>query len=194
MGLPINKLIVATNQNDILHRAISSGNYEAQKVKETISPSMDIQVASNFERLIYDIQNQDTKKTKNIMMDIKNKNKYKIDDESLNRIRDSFLSASLNENETLEVIKKIYENQKIILDPHSAVGYGALEKLKIQKDAVVLATAHPCKFPEAILKAIDKNVNLPNNLKNILEEKENFSIIENNIDKVKAHIAASLAS
>jgi len=128
------------------------------------------------------------------MMDIKNNNKYKIDDESLIRIRDSFLSASLNENETLEVIKKIYENQKIILDPHSAVGYGALEKLKIQKDAVVLATAHPCKFPEAILKAIDKNVNLPNNLKNILEEKENFSIIENNIDKVKAHIAASLAS
>jgi threonine synthase len=194
MGLPINKLIVATNQNDILHRAISSGNYEAQKVKETISPSMDIQVASNFERLVYDIQNQDTKKTKNIMMDIKNNNKYKIDDESLIRIRDSFLSASLNENETLEVIKKIYENQKIILDPHSAVGYGALEKLKIQKDAVVLATAHPCKFPEAILKAIDKNVNLPNNLKNILEEKENFSIIENNIDKVKAHVAASLAS
>ena len=194
MGLPINKLIVATNQNDILHRAISSGSYEAQKVKETISPSMDIQVASNFERLIYDIQNQDAEKTKNIMMDIKNNHKYKIDDESLIRIKDSFLSESLNESETLEVIKKIYENQKIILDPHTAVGYGAIEKLKIQTNCVILATAHPCKFPEAILRAIDKNVNLPNNLKNILEEKENFSIIENNIDKVKAYIAASLAS
>ncbi len=194
MGLPIGKLIVATNQNDILHRAISSGNYEAREVKETISPSMDIQVASNFERLIYDIEDQNSEKTKNIMISIKNNNKYEINEQSLQRIRENFSSESMNEDETIEIIKKAFANHKIILDPHTAVGFGVIEKLKIKNDCVIIATAHPCKFPEVIHKAIGKNVNLPNDSKDIMKEKENFSVIENDIDKVKSYIAASLAS
>ena len=95
MGLPINKLIVATNQNDILHRAISKGKYETETVSETISPSMDIQIASNFERLIYDLSNSDDKETKKIMNEIKQEGKYIISKENLEKINKDFQSASI---------------------------------------------------------------------------------------------------
>ena len=128
MGLPIDKLIVATNQNDILHRAISNGQYKAHSVVETLSPSMDIQVASNFERLIYDINEQNTDKTSTIMQGIKNENKYLIEEKELKEIRKDFVSETISEQELLSYIKKVYENHNIIIDPHTAVGLGALEK------------------------------------------------------------------
>ena len=143
MGLPINKLIVATNQNDILHRAISKGSYDAEKVSETISPSMDIQIASNFERLIFDLNNEDDKQTSLDMKNIKENGKYLIGDDKLNKIRENFLSASLSENETLEVIKKVYEKFSVVLDPHTAIGYGAFDKHNLKGNNIVLATAHP---------------------------------------------------
>lgn len=125
MGLPINKLVVATNQNDILHRAISKGSYEVEKVTETISPSMDIQIASNFERLIYDLNDCDDAQTINAMNDIREKGKYTIDQERLNKINTDFLSSKMSEEEVLETIKKVYDKFDIVLDPHSAIGYGA---------------------------------------------------------------------
>jgi len=129
MGLPIDKLIVATNQNDILHRAISNGQYKAHSVVETLSPSMDIQVASNFERLIYDINDQNTDKTSKIMQSIKNEKKYLIEEKELKKIKKDFVSETISEQELLSCIKKVYENYKIIIDPHTAVGLGALKKL-----------------------------------------------------------------
>ena len=128
------------------------------------------------------------------MISIKNNNKYEINKQSLQRIRENFSSESMNEDETIEIIKKAFANHKIILDPHTAVGFGVIEKLKIKNDCVIIATAHPCKFPEVIHKAIGKNVKLPNDSNDIMNEKENFSVIENDIDKVKSYIAASLAS
>ena len=192
MGLPINKLLVATNQNDILHRAISNGKYEAEKVSETISPSMDIQIASNFERLIYDLNNFNDFETKNVMSDIKKNGKYIIPKEKLEKIKEDFLSASLNESETLNTIKKTYEEFKIILDPHTAIGFGALNKVKLDGNSIVLATAHPSKFPDAINKAINVNPNLPDRLKRVLDEKENYDIISNNLKKVKEYIMDQL--
>ena len=115
MGLPINKLIVATNQNDILHRAISEGSYEVEKVSETISPSMDIQIASNFERLIFEIQGCNSDKTKNIMAKVK-ENNYKLDETSLNKINKDFLSEKLSEDETINEIKEVFKNHNIVLD------------------------------------------------------------------------------
>ena len=153
MGLPINKLIVATNQNDILHRAISKGSYEAEKVSETISPSMDIQIASNFERLIFDLNNEDDKQTSLDMKNIKENGKYLIGEDKLNKIRENFLSARMSEDETLEVIKKVYEKFSVVLDPHTAIGYGAFDKHNLRGNNIVLATAHPCKFPDAVSKA-----------------------------------------
>ena len=192
MGLPIDKLIVATNQNDILHRAISKGKYETNSVVETLSPSMDIQVASNFERLIYDLNEQSADKTNKIMQEIKIKKKYLIEKKELNKIKEDFISESVSEEELLFCIKKVYENYKIIIDPHTAVGLRALEKINLNGKNVVLSTAHPCKFPEAIQKAINVNSELPSELNYILNEKENFVVIQNNIEKVKEYILSKL--
>ena len=192
MGLPIEKLIVATNQNDILHRAISKGKYESHSVVETLSPSMDIQVASNFERLIYDLNGQSADKTNKIMQEIKIKKKYLIEKKELTKIKEDFLSESVSEEELLFCIKKVYENYKMIIDPHTAVGLRALEKINLNGKNVVLSTAHPCKFPEAIQKAINVNSELPSELNYILNEKENFVVIQNNIEKVKEYMLSKL--
>ena len=188
MGLPINKLIVATNQNDILHRAISKGEYNIEKVYETISPSMDIQLASNFERLLYDVNNHDDTETASVMQDIKEKGKYIIDKEKLEKINIDFLSARVSEEEVLKTIKDVHDKYETILDPHTAIGYNAFDKINLKGNNIVLATAHACKFPDAIKKSINQNANLPKELMFILSEKENYDIIDNNLDKIKKHI------
>jgi threonine synthase len=188
MGLPINKLIVATNQNDILHRAISNGNYKAENVTETNSPSMDIQIASNFERLIYDLNDCDDNETRKIMNGIKDNGKYIISKNNMEKINKDFLSASMNEKEVLDIIKEVHIKYGIILDPHSAIGFGSLNKLKIDGNNIVLATAHPCKFPDAINKSIGVKPDLPDELKYVMDEKENYDIISNNIGKAQQYI------
>ena len=189
MGLPINKLIVATNENDILHRAISKGDYISKEVKETSSPSMDIQLASNFERLIYYVNNSDSKITADIMKKIK-QNTYQIDKSSLEIIQKDFLSESCNEKETLDIIKKTYQENNMILDPHTAVGVGAAKKLSFN-DCVVLSTAHPCKFPDAINNAINKDEKLPEELQHVLDKDENFKVLNNNTEDVKNFVKSN---
>jgi threonine synthase len=188
MGLPINKLIVATNQNDILHRAISKGSYQVENVSETISPSMDIQVASNFERLLYDLNEGDDLQTIEAMKNIKEKGKHIINQEKLDKINGDFLSARMSEEEVLKTISKVYEKFKIVLDPHSAIGYGAFDKINLEGNNIVLATAHPCKFPDAIKKAINLKEDLPKELMFVMEEKENYDILNNDVEKIKQHI------
>jgi len=183
MGLPIDKLIVATNENDILHRAISKGDYVSKEVKETLSPSMDIQLASNFERLIYYVNNSDSSKTAEIMKKVK-QNSYQIEKNNLDIIQKDFLSESCSEQETLDIIKKNYEKNNIILDPHTAVGVGAINKLSLN-DCVVLSTAHPCKFPDATKNAINEYEKLPDELQHVLDKEENFQVIKNDIEEVK---------
>ena len=188
MGLPINKFIVATNKNDILHRAISNGNYEAESVSETNSPSMDIQIASNFERLIYDLNDCDDNETSTIMHGIKRKGKYIISKDKMEKINKDFLSASMNEEEILDTIKEVHIKYNIILDPHSAIGFGSLNKVNLEGNNIVLATAHPCKFPEAIEKSIGIKPALPDELKYVMDEKENYDIISNNLSKTQQYI------
>ena len=190
MGLPIDKLIVATNENDILHRAISNGDYISKKVKETLSPSMDIQLASNFERLIYYVNNSNSEITSDIMKKIK-QNEYKIDKSNLDIIQKDFVSESCNENETLEIIKKNFEKNNIILDPHTAVGVGAAHKLSFN-DCVVLSTAHPCKFPAATDNAINKHEELPQELQYVHGKKENFQLLKNDTEAVKIFVKSKL--
>ncbi len=190
MGLPIDKLIVATNENDILHRAISNGDYVSKKVKETLSPSMDIQLASNFERLIYYVNNSNSEITSDIMKKIK-KNEYKIDKSNLGIIQKDFVSESCNENETLEIIKKNFEKNNVILDPHTAVGVGAANKLNLN-DCVVLSTAHPCKFPAATDNAINKHEELPKELQYVHGKEENFQLLKNDKEAVKNFVKSKL--
>jgi len=190
MGLPIGKLIVATNENDILHRAISKGDYVSKEVKETFSPSMDIQLASNFERLIYYVNNSDSEKTAEIMKKVK-QNSYQIEKKNLEIIQKDFLSESCNEQETLDIIKKNYEENNIILDPHTAVGVGAAKKLSFN-DCVVLSTAHPCKFPDATKNAINKHEKLPEELQYVLDKDEKFQVLKNNTEDVKNFVKSKI--
>ena len=190
MGLPIDKLIVATNDNDILHRAISKGDYISKEVKETLSPSMDIQLASNFERLIYYVNNSDSVKTAEIMKKVK-QNSYQIEKNNLDIIQKDFLSECCNEQETLDIIKKNHVENNIILDPHTAVGVGAAKKLSFN-DCVVLSTAHPCKFPDATNNAINKHEKLPKQLQHVLDKDENFQVLKNNTEDVKNFIKSKI--
>ena len=192
IGLPINKFVVATNQNDILYRAITNGTYNVENVLETISPSMDIQIASNFERLIFDLNNHSDKKTINVMESIKEKGKYAIQKDCLDKINVDFLSSRMDENEVLNTIKTVYEKFDKVLDPHSAIGYGAFDKVNLKGNNIVLATAHPCKFPDAIEKAINIKADLPEELRFILDQKENYDIIENNLKQVKQYILGKI--
>ncbi len=190
MGLPINKLIVATNENDILHRAISRGDYVSKEVKETSSPSMDIQLASNFERLIYYINKSDSKITKDIMKKVK-QNSYQIEKNKLEIIQKDFISESCSEKETLDIIKNIYEKNNVILDPHTAIGVGAAHKLSFN-DCVVLSTAHPCKFPDATINSINKYETLPEELSHVLNKQENFQVLENDVEEVKNFVKKNI--
>ena len=186
IGLPIGKLVVATNKNDILHRAISKGDYKIKKVEETFSPSMDIQIASNFERLLYDLNDKDSEKTLEIMKKIKS-NEYYLDQEMIKKINKDFLSESLSEEETLNEISETYNENKYILDPHTAIGLGVAKKLNLD-NCIVLATAHPAKFPDAITKSINQKIDLPIELAYINNKKENFQIIDNSIEKIMEYI------
>ena len=191
LGLPIDKLIVATNKNDILHRAISEGDYTQKKVEETNTPSMDIQIASNVERLLYDIKDCNSELTKKVMSEIKN-NTYKIDKNDLDKIKKNFISEMLDEKETIEMIKIINDEHQIVVDPHTAVGIGAARKLELEKNCIVLSTAHPSKFPQAIEDAISKTENLPDSLSYINDRKEKFKVIPNEIEKVKEYVMKSI--
>ena len=190
MGLPIDKLIVATNENDILHRAITKGDYISKEVRETLSPSMDIQLASNFERLIYYVNHSNSEKTAEIMKKVK-QNSYQIEKRDLDIIQKDFLSESCNEKETLGIIKKNYEENGVVLDPHTAIGVGAAQKLSLN-DCVVLSTAHPCKFPDATNNAINKHEKLPKELQHVLNKNENFQVLKNSTDEVKKFIKSKI--
>ena len=186
MGLPIKKLIVCSNKNDILTRFFSNGVMKKKVARESLSPSMDIQVSSNFERLLFQIYDNNSEKIIEIMEDIKN-NEFNLDDIALKKIQKDFLSESLNEKEILDIIKKVYKNYKVVIDPHTAIGVGAVKKMK-KKNFVVLATAHPCKFPNAIFKSIEKKVDLPNHLKGILNQKEEYEVFQNDLESLKSYI------
>ena len=188
MGLPINKLLIATNKNDILKRVIDTGIYKPQKVKQTISPSMDIQVASNFERLIFDICSKNSTKTIKFMKDLKEKGKIKFQKKEHKKLKENFLSESVDDNETKLIISKIYKQNKKLIDPHTAVGIGAVKKSDLSGNTIILATAHPFKFSNIVLKETGSKPTISGNLKDIILRKEKFDQLNKNIEDVKKYI------
>ena len=188
MGLPINKLIVATNKNDILKRVINTGVYKPKEVEQTISPSMDIQVASNFERLIFFANLKNDLATANTMQELKENNEFKLSDQLISIIKNDFIFESLSEKETKNIIKKINDDYNILVDPHTAVGIGVLGKIPNEGINIVLSTAHPCKFPEAVKSASGRFPSFPFGLEKIMEKKENFNILPNNLVTIKKFI------
>ena len=188
MGLPINKLIIATNSNDILKRTVNTGIYKPLKVEHTVSPSMDIQVASNFERLVFDVCSCDSNKTLKLMNDLSEIGKFRLEKKELKKIKESFCSESLSEEETKTVIKEVYKNQKILIDPHTAVAIGAVNKISLEGNTVILATAHSSKFSDVVMKETSIKPELPENLKNILVEKEKYEKLSKDLKKIQNYI------
>ena len=192
MGLPINKLIVATNDNDILQRVINTGEYKPDKVKPSISPSMDIQVASNFERLLFYIVGQDDKKVSLLMDHLSKKGFFKLDQNEIEEIKKDFEAVKINDESTQLIIKNINDQFKFIVDPHTATGFGAIKKTKGLENIVVLGTAHPFKFSDTVKKATGKNLETPSHLKIDLDKKEKFDIIENSNSQIKDYILSKI--
>ena len=188
MGLPIDKLIVATNENDILQKVISTGEYKPGKVKPSLSPSMDIQVSSNFERLLYDIVKQDDKKVASLMNDLLTKGFFKLDQKEIEIIKKDFCSEKVNDQEILSIIKDLNIQSKFILDPHTATALGAVKKIGNISETIILGTAHPYKFLETVKKATGKEINAPTQLLNIVDKEEKFDIVGNNLSKIKNYI------
>ena len=188
MGLPIDKLIVATNENDILQRVINTGEYKPDKVKPSLSPSMDIQVSSNFERLLFYILNKDDQKVATLMKSLKDDGSFKLNKEEVNEIKKDFKAEKISDSETLSIIKEVYNKEKFIIDPHTATAFGAINKIGELNNIVVLGTAHPYKFLETVKKATGKNVEPPHQLEKFMDKDEKFVIIENDNEKIKKYI------
>jgi threonine synthase len=198
IGLPISKLICGSNQNDILTRFFNNGLMERKNVLPSYSPSMDIQVSSNFERLLYEINERDTDKVKQQMKEFKNNGNFEITKNQLEKINNLFSAYMISDEETLEIINKVYTDYNYILDPHSAIGYGAAQKALdnniISKDMSVisLACAHPAKFPEIISKSINLMPKKPFHLENIMSSKEYFNIMDPSINDVQNFIKSNM--
>ena len=188
MGLPINKLIISTNSNDILKRVVRTGIYKPTKVEHTVSPSMDIQVASNFERLVFDLYEGNSSQTLKLMNDLKNNGEFKLRKKYLKKIQENFISESLSEKETKSEISRIYKKERIMLDPHTAVAVGTIGKLSIKGNTIVLATAHPAKFSDMLVKELNIRPELPEKLKNILNKKESYKRLSSDLKEIKKYI------
>ena len=188
MGLPVDKLIVATNENDILSRVLNSGEYRPFKVKPSLSPSMDIQVASNFERLLFDVLNGDDQKVSKSMKSLNENGFFELEKEELKKIKENFEAEKINDSDTLRIIKDFFINYGFILDPHTATAVGAAYKVKNRSKTVILGTAHPYKFLETIKLAIGKNVDPPKQFLDLSEKVEKFEIIDNKLENIKRYI------
>ncbi len=189
MGLNIKELIVSTNQNNILERCINSGEYKPLNVLQSVSPSMDIQVASNFERILFYACGENSDILIKLMKDLKYHGKFNLSQKQLQNIQDNFSASSCSEEETISIIKNIYEKHNYIIDPHTATAVKPLLKKKyLNEKCFCFETAHSSKFPLAIQKAINLRSELPGKLKKIEFKIEKYDIIENQIDLVKDYI------
>ncbi len=187
----IDRLILATNENNILTRFILEGRYERGQVIPTLSPSMDIQVASNFERYLYYLFDQDSRKVLEAMKEFSEKGSFSIDHHLMPRVRRDFSTASIDQSETVDTIRSFYKRFEYVLDPHTAVGVAAAKRLSKELPpgpVVCLATAHPAKFPEAVRKAIGREPERPPGLKGIEEKKSRFKVLQPDVDEVKRFI------
>jgi threonine synthase len=188
MGLPIEKLIVATNENDILQRAINKGVYRPSKVKASISPSMDIQVSSNFERLLFYVLNSEDLEVKKLMNNLETKGYFKLTKIQKKIIQKDFSAVKVTNKETKKIIKKVFLESNFFIDPHTATGFYAANKIKNNYPSIILGTAHPYKFLETMMSVTGKNIKKPSQVANLIFGKEKYDILSNNTNKIKKYI------
>ena len=193
MGLPIDRLIIATNKNDILHRFISKNSYSLGTLEPSLSPSMDIMVSSNFERFLFDLFEGDAGRVEAFVKSL-NSNPQQVSETEWNRAKRVFDSCRVDDDATCAIIKEVYEEYGYVLDPHSATGVMAARECCAgsANPVICLATAHPAKFAEAIERAGLETPALPEHLKDLLEREERFKVLPAELDAVKALINESL--
>ena len=185
LGLPVNKFICASNNNNVLYDFLTTGTYDRNReFLKTISPSMDILISSNLERLLYDLSGADDKYIKSLMEDLNKNGKYQVNDEILKKIKEQFGAGYATDEETAKTIKKVWEEEKYLLDPHTAVAYKVMLEQNLSEPTVVLSTASPYKFCASVANALlnihdedefvlmqklyeTTKVEIPENLKNL---------------------------
>lgn len=191
MGLPIAKLIVATNVNDILYRALSRGDYSAATVSPTATPSMDIQVSSNFERLLFDLSGRDGTNIAAMMDGFAQNGAMTLPDAMVQGARPLFVADRIDGDEMALAIRWAQDHCGQLIDPHTAVGLAAARRAGLPADVpvVTLATAHPGKFRDAVERASGKRPSLPGRIGALFEREERCTVLPSDYDAVRAYIA-----
>jgi threonine synthase len=192
MGLPIQRLAIATNVNDILHRTLKTGRYEVRGVTATSSPSMDIQVSSNFERLLFELLGRHASAVRLLMAGLSQSGSYTLDEAAREKLASLFTSGSADETETADTIRRIRRHTGVLIDPHTAVGVTVANRLVGDTPMITLATAHPSKFPDAVEKATGERPELPVWAQSILAREENYRLLPADLATVEHEIEARL--
>ena len=191
LGLPVDRFVVGSNRNDILTRFFASGSMEKGEVHSTISPSMDIQVSSNFERLLFELEGRDGGRVASIMAGLGDSGRFAVDAGTLKAAQALFEGASFDDEETKATIKAVFDATGELVDPHTAVGIAAARARRRDPDRpmIALATAHPAKFPDAVEDATGVRPDLPERLSNLLELEERCQVLANDLSAVQAHVS-----
>jgi threonine synthase len=189
MGLPVDQLVIGSNSNDILTRWATDGTLVAEPVVPTYSPSMDIQVSSNHERLLFELAGRDGPRTADLLTRFRGLGAVEAPQ------TDRFDAASLDDRATLDVIRGVHEATGMLVDPHTAVGIGAARaRRRGDGPMVALATAHPAKFPDAVEQATGIRPPLPDRLADLFEREERFDVLANDLDAVRAYVLAAVTA
>lgn len=192
MGLPVEQLIIATNSNDILHRCISANDHSKKPLVHSLSPSMDIMVSSNFERMLFDLYGRDGEAIAQLMDNFKNTGELSLSDAALGKAQQLFSSYRLDDEETVAVIRDVFESTEYLLDPHTAIGVQAARKTRknTHTPVICLATAHPAKFAEAVRKAGQaEDPQLPHHMQDLMTREERYEVLANDIASVHSFMA-----
>lgn len=191
MGLPIDKLVIATNANDILRRTLETGRYDMAGVSPTISPSMDIQISSNFERLLFEAAGRDADAVQRMMAALKQSRGFDLPEAALDAIRQVFSAGTTDEAATRSTIAGTFADSAYLLDPHTAVGAGvARRQMHSGRPMITLATAHPAKFPAAVAEACGIEPALPVWLADLYERPERVTVLDNDQREIEDFIEA----
>ncbi len=190
MGLPVGRLVIATNQNDILHRTLETGTYARGEVAPSISPSMDIQVSSNFERLLFEVNDREGAAVAQQMQEFTASGRFALSQGALSRLREDFDSARVSEEETLGTIAGAAKCTAHLVCPHTAVGMMAAHERRGNPAVpmVVLGTAHPAKFPDAVEKATGTRPALPPHMADLYRRPERVTRVANDLGAIEALI------
>jgi threonine synthase len=187
MGLPIRDLVIATNQNDILHRTLETGAYTKAGVTPSISPSMDIQVSSNFERALFDAYGRDGAVVADQMAELA-EGGFTISQGAIDFLRGVFKSGRASEDETMETIKETWEATGEVICPHTAVGVKVANEHLSDVPMITLATAHPAKFPDAVKKACGRDAALPPRMSDLFDREERVTRVPNDLTALETLI------